>query len=454
MNPKPSYLPLIQLNAYTAIYSTASSTTLTHTFVNPSADSIKDIKYAFPLYDGISIVDFKFQVGKQTVYGIVKERDEAKATYQKAVGRCEKAGLLEQLSDASDIFTTLIGNVPEGAKVIVTITYVEELNHDSEVDGIRFTLPTAIAPRYGSNFEAYGLPLDVDGSISITVDIILADENPIQKIQSPTHPVAVSIGTLSTSSSDDNISITKGSATLALGTAQLGKDFVLQIVAKNMGVPKAILETHPMFKNQRALMTTLVPKFALKQSKPEIIFIADRSGSMQGHIPTLISALQVFLKSLPVGVLFNICSFGSRHEFLWPRSKVYNHSTLEEAERYVNKFSANFGGTETFAAVEAAFKIRQKDVPTEIMLLTDGDIWAQDPLFKLVMKKTSDSTARVFPLGIGGGVSSALIHGIARAGNGFAQMVADREQLGKKIVRMLKAALSPHIDDYTIEIKY
>ncbi|OCL07675.1 hypothetical protein AOQ84DRAFT_389365 [Glonium stellatum] len=455
-NPMPTYLPQIRLNAHTTIFSTASRTTLTQTFVNPSADKpLEDITYMFPLYEGISIVDFKFKVGERTIYGLVKEKEEAKAAYQSAVNRREKAGLLEQASQSADVFTTRIGNVPEGAEVIVTITYVEELKHDAEVDGIRFMLPTVVAPRYGSHpDELLGIPPGVDGSISLTVDIILGDENPIQKIQSPTHPIGVSMGTVSTSSLEENPSTTKGSVTLALGTAHLDEDFVLQIVARDIGQPKAILEMHPSLKNQRALMTTLVPKFALKQSKPEIIFIADRSGSMEDHIPTLISALQVFLKSLPVGTLFNICSFGARHEFLWPKSKAYNKSTLGKAIQYVDSFSANFGGTETFAAVEAAFKSRQKGLPTEIILLTDGDIWAQNQLFELIREEAKDGSARVFPLGLGKSVSSALVHGIARAGNGFAQMVADNEQLDKKIVRMLKAALTPHIDDYALEIKY
>jgi len=97
------------------------------------------------------------------------------------------------------------------------------------------------------------------------------------------------------------------------------------------GVPQAILETHPTISNQRALMTTLVPKFALKSQKPEIIFIADRSGSMGGQIPTLVAALKVFLKSIPVGCMFNICSFGSKHSFLWSESKIYDEETLAEA---------------------------------------------------------------------------------------------------------------------------
>ena len=62
--------------------------------------------------------------------------------------------------------------------------------------------------------------------------------------------------------------------------------------------------------------------------------------------------------------------------------------------------------------------------------------------------------ARFFSLGIGAGASSALVEGIARAGYGFAQFVGDNEKMDKRVVRMLKGALTPHIDDYTLTIRY
>jgi hypothetical protein len=71
------------------------------------------------------------------------------------------------------------------------------------------------------------------------------------------------------------------------------------------------------------------------------------------------------------------------------------------------------------------------------MLLTDGDIWAQQELFDYVSSQAKTGDVRVFPIGIGGGVSTALIEGIARAGRGFAQMVTDNEKLDSKIVRMV-----------------
>src|SRR3569833_349614 len=68
--------------------------------------------------------------------------------------------------------------------------------------------------------------------------------------------------------------------------------------------------------------------------------------------------------------------------------------------------------------------------------------------------RESDGAIRVFTLNVGDGVSHSLIQGLARSGNGFSQAVGENEQINSKVVRMLKASLTPHIKDYTLEIKY
>jgi hypothetical protein len=70
------------------------------------------------------------------------------------------------------------------------------------------------------------------------------------------------------------------------------------------------------------------------------------------------------------------------------------------------------------------------------------------------INKAVTKNARFFSLGIGSGASSSLVEGIARAGDGFAQFVGANEKMDKRVVRMLKGALTPHIRDYSLEVKY
>ena len=451
-----TYLPLLTSQSHTSLVSTCYRTKLKQSFNNPSARDITECIYTFPLYDGVALVAFKCQVGDRTLHGVVKERNKAKKVFDEAVARGETAGLLAQLPEASDVFTTKLGNIPAGETVIVEIDYVGELKQEAETNVIRFTIPTNIAPRYGNITIGSTASLVGLSGVEIVVDAQMPAGSAIQGLQSPSHPIAITLGTLSAEKADVEPSLSKASASLSINSTSLDKDFILIVLAKDTATPKAILETHPTIENQKALMVTLVPKFSLPPSRPEIVFVADRSGSMGGNIPILISAMKVFLKSLPVGVRFNICSFGSRHEFLWPKSKTYAQDTLTEAMSYVQRFSANFGGTETFSAIKATIEQRFTDIPLEVMLLTDGDIWQQEELFRYLNDEVdkSQGNIRVFPLGIGSGVSHALIEGVARAGNGFAQAVQDGEKLDNRVVRMLKGALCPHITDYTLEVKY
>ena len=402
-------------------------------------------------------MSFTCHVGQRKIRGIVKEKNAAKDIYDDAVSRGETAGLLTQLPEAADVFSTKLGNIPANETIVVEIEYVGELKYDAETEGIRYTIPTAISPRYGqqqTNWQNLPVSYKPNGGFKVTVNVSMAEGSFIQNIQSPSHCIEVTLGTLSTSLDSDPV-MHRASATLALGSTTLDKDFVLVVKVKDTDIPKALIETHPTIENHRALMVTLVPKFSLPAFRPEVIFVVDRSGSMKSNIPTLINAIKVYLKSLPVGVKFNICSFGSTHSFLWPRSKSYTYENLDEAISHVEKFQANMGGTEISAAIESAIKSRYHDLPCEIMLLTDGEIWQQEELFTLLNEQVvmSKGGLRLFSLGIGD-ASSSLIEGVARAGNGFAQTVGLGEKMDVKIIRMLKGALSPHISDYTLEVNY
>ncbi|KAK5452719.1 hypothetical protein LTS15_006867 [Exophiala xenobiotica] len=456
MNPiERRYLPQVELSSSTHILAVTSRTTLAQTFVNPEDKFLDEIQYTFPLYDGISVVGFTCTIGAKTIVGVVKEKQQAKVDYSEAVARGETAGLLQQLPEASDVFTTSIGNVPPKGKIHVEIVYLGELKHDAETDGSRFTIPTIMAPRYGSVSTESADALAsthtaTKGGISISVDVTLEEGSIVRGIQSPSHPIAVTMGRTSTMEGD-SFCTNNASATLTLGTTELDKDFIIVVLAKGTDTPRAFLEKHSTIPNQRAIMATLVPKFNVPNISPEIVFVVDRSGSMGSNIPLVVAALKIFLKSLPVGVKFNICSFGSSYAFLFDKSKTYDQSSLSEALKYLESFAADMGGTELLAPVKQTVKNRYQDLPLEVMILTDGQIWNQEELFTFVNEATN---ARFFSLGIGHGASSSLVEGIARAGNGFAQFVGDNERMDKRVIRMLKGALSSHIIDYTLDVTY
>jgi hypothetical protein len=448
--PRTKYLPQLGLDVRATILATNSRTVITQSFVNPSAEAIPEVCYSFPLYESSSIVGFTCRVSDQIVKGIVEPKKKANQIYEEAKSKGKTAAILDRSENAADVFSTRLGNVPAGETVLIEIALVQELVQDAQVGGTRYMIPVSIAPRYGSGSGEPDAPEGVVMKTAIKVDIIMEKGSHIRNIRSPSHPIQVDLGR--TSDMPESTFEACYAAVTLRENVVIKEDFVVTVNADKQDLPFAFLETHPSLPNQQALMVSLVPKFSLPPDVSEIVFVVDRSGSMDNKIPTLRSALELFLKSLPLGVPFNIISFGSGAEPLWPRSKVSNEESLGQALKHIKRIKADMGGTEMLGALQAAVKNRYQDKALEVLVLTDGDIWAQSAVFGFVNKENQEFSTRFFTLGIGNLVSHSLINGISRAGKGFSQTAINNEDLNKTVVRMLKGALMPRLNNSRLDI--
>ncbi|RPA96537.1 hypothetical protein L873DRAFT_1772706 [Choiromyces venosus 120613-1] len=469
------FLPLMQVSYHCQILATTARTTLMQTFYHPGNQPISKATYTFPLYANCSVVTFVCKVGESKVItGIVKPKDVAKQTYDSAVSSGQTAGLLEY--NTPDVFTTSIGNIPAGVKVKVEMEYILELPHDAEVDGIRFTVPLSIAPRYGppppGAFGQNGPEISMDKNLRMEIEITMGEA--IRSVESPSHPTSVQLGQHGKGkgkANDQEHDPKKALVTLSQSSAELLKDFVLFITTVTpsfISTPQALLETHPTISGHQALKVTLVPRFKMPGTetpeKTEIVFLVDRSGSMIDTIGDVKSALRVFLKSLPVGCFFNIISFGTNSTSLWERSRAYTEETLKIASEHIETFDSSYGGTELLPPLMQAISRRQSEpgMNTEIMVLTDGEIWRLPELLDYIqqVRKQSSGAIRLFSLGVGNRVSHALVEGMARAGGGYSQIVPSGELGGgmlangleAKVVRMLNSALTDHIEKYKLHV--
>lgn len=469
-------LPVLTTRLRTEIVDLTATHTLTQIFGNPilaaspsEARPITEANYTFPLYESCAVTSFTAQIGTKLIHGVVKPKAEAKAVYDAAMAAGKEAALLQQ--STGEVFTTSVGNIPAGSFVVVVIKYVHELKQDLEVEGVRLVIPTIITPKYGwinPNDNMYqvgwgkkwnvmtkeleeacgGIPQ----SHGVSMEILATMNGSIRGIQSPSHPISVDIGTHTADS--EAFSPHKARATLALNANSLtglGKDFTLIVNSTEMANPRAFLAPHPTLPDTSTLMVTLVPKFTLPQQRPEIVFIVDRSGSMYDKMDTLKSALHLFLASLPIGTYFNIVSFGQSYGFLWESSQAYSEATFETAKRHVDKMDASMGGTEMYEPIKETVDRRKKELSTEVLVLTDGEIWHTEKLFKYINNAADEGSVRFFSLGVGASVSHVLVEGISRAGKGYSQLVGDGENMQKKVMRMLKAALTPHVNDWSVD---
>ena len=196
----------------------------------------------------------------------------------------------------------------------------------------------------------------------------------------------------------------------------------------------------------------LTPQRADSQPVPlEIVFLVDRSGSMAGgSIEEARNALQLCLRSLPAGILFNVVGFGSSFEKLFPRSRPYDEKSLAEASAHVKEMDADLGGTEILPALEAVLAVpAPADAIRQLFILTDGQVSNTDDVLSLAREHAA--TSRTFTFGIGAGASQHLVKGLARAGGGAAEMIAPGERMEAKVVRQLGRALSPGLGDVRVD---
>ncbi|KAF7122775.1 hypothetical protein CNMCM5793_000885 [Aspergillus hiratsukae] len=252
------------------------------------------------------------------------------------------------------------------------------------------------------------------------------------------------------------VDYSKGRATLSDRRAVLHQDFVLHILcsSRESSQSQAIAATQPGQPTLSTIAVTIHPgdlfhqNVNVKDFVGEIIFMADRSGSMSSKIPSLINVMNIFLRSLPEACSFNIFSFGSFVTWLWPSSKRYSQETLDVASKHVNSFRANYGGTEIYISLYQVLEKynKQNDVPTSLILLTDGEVWDEHNVIQLVRNTVEDnSNIRFFSLGIGDRVSHRLVEGIGQQGGGYAEVVPESSMGSwqERAIQMLKAALTP-----------
>ncbi|GFF41897.1 hypothetical protein IFM58399_06424 [Aspergillus lentulus] len=456
-------LPLLSVSVDVDVHGRLCTTKVTQQFSNASSSTTQNVRYVFPIYDGSVVTAFRCWIGNDRLLeGAVKAREAARADFKHAVSQRKVAVLVEEL--VPEVFETSVGNIPAQTTVKIEITYTNLLKVDNSTGGLVLTIPTSIAPRYGDVPEGYsgnesilteGLRINVQASMPTA----------IRKMESRSHPISVEMGAIShksfidfaASASSDMLDYSKGRATLLDRKAVLGQDFVLHILcsSREFSQSRAIAASQPGQPGLSTIAVTVHPgdlfcqNISMEDFVGEIIFMADRSGSMKSKTPSLINAMNIFLRSLPETCSFNIASFGSRVTWLWPFSMRYSQENLDVAVNHVDSFQANYGGTEIYGALQSVLDHDNKrnDVPTNVILLTDGEVWNVDSVIKLVHGMASDAyfNIRFFSLGIGDQVSHRLVEGIGKQGGGYAEVVPESSMGSwqERVIQMLKAALTP-----------
>ncbi|KAG2340468.1 hypothetical protein BDR05DRAFT_966730 [Suillus weaverae] len=458
---------------------------LSQVFENESESPTSHAKYVFPLPASTASCAFELEhADGRIITGVAREKSEAAEAFHSAAGAGKSAGLVE-------LFTISVGSIPARQKVTARLTFVMDLLDEERRDHVYLQLPMAIAKRYGETPVAM---LDASAAnertrVQITVDVQTSDI--IQDIRSPTHRI-ISVPYRSHAGQRSERRMT----VMWLSTTFLDQDFVLTVHALGLNGPRCFAEVHPQRADTIAMQLSFVPKFEMPRvASQEYIFIVDRSSSMSGApMETAKRTLGMLLHLLPDSdTTFNIFSFASKVDGMWETSVSFNERNMQYAISNIQAMQANNSGTKFAHALQLAVASRNRDSPTVLFVLTGGGVhFGVRPLrregmfarcrrvvtrvlsrvkrlrpsshsnsstnpdpFEVVSAAVNscrpNAPLRVFTLGIGEHVASAVCERLARSGGGECLFAVRAEDIIEKCARLLNAGRTCVIESVAVD---
>ncbi len=407
-------------------------------FENPT-DQHLEVVYTFPLPYGAVLLDVSVWLGDKHLTGSVIVKREAEEQYEEALSEGNAAIMLERCSDGTH--TLNLGNLAPKETCVVTLRYAQTLAFEQR--GLRLLIPTVLAPRYGNPITDGGLKphqvtqnnLVVEYPFSLSIDLL--DDLAMARVSSPSHPIGVS--------HEMENGHTRVRVTLA-SQVMLDRDFILnvdQLLVNSLSVMSRDA-VHP---EQAAAIMSFCPRIHHDENPVIAVkLLVDCSGSMEGDsIAAARRALQAIVGQLSEGDRFSLSRFGTTVEHRTRGLWSLKPATQRSAQRWINDLNADMGGTEMEKALASTFAIGH-DEPSDVLLITDGEIYAIDAL----LNSAARSGHRIFVVGIGSSPTEANLRQMVEVTGGACDFVAPGEQVEPAILRMFARLRSPRLDALAI----
>lgn len=437
-------LPLLQSTATVDIVGPIADVTLKQTYENRGTATI-EATYVFPVSDRGAVSALSMRIGDRVVEATLREREEARQTYEAAKESGRTAALLEQHDPGT--FVMNLANILPGDRIDVELRYSELLVPTRGV--YELELPNTFGvERYARPGDATvetprsSAPEVTDYAFAANVHIRAAV--PIAAVESPTHHVVVErpgSAEATVRLADDEV---KAST----------RDFHLRFSLAGDEIASGLLLYPGPEENFFLLMTQPPRSPAPATVTPrEYIFVLDVSGSMSGApMDTAKALMQELLATLHPHDRFNLVLFAGGSEVLERKGSLpVGEDTLKRAHDLIDRTGAG-GGTELIPALETAYALPHADgMSRSIVILTDGGIAAGGQASHLIRAHLDE--ANVFAFGTGGGADVPVMHMLARAGLGEPFFAADLQQSADEIRRFREYIDRPLLTHVTAEFR-
>ena len=330
------------------------------------------VVFRFPVDQSYAIVQLEVVIAGKRILAQLKEKGEAKQDYDDAIARGLTAAFAEEKS--GDIFSISLGNLPAKAEAELNLKLVGELPIDAE-GAVRFSLPAVLKSQY-TPLECADPLARIDSAAHGTAPAVsrftmMVKKERVARVTSPTHMI-------SDIHDGDYIRITL----VGRDAKPLEKDLIILVHRSSVHLPSAVCElgnpslSQCSYMGAPAVMFSFFPEFESERAACEVLFLVDRSGSMEGsYIQNASETLVLFLKNLPRGCTFNIIGFGSKFMCLFSDAVTNNEENLDVAITHAENLSADLGGTELLGPLQHIFRQPESpNLPRQVFVLTDGAV--------------------------------------------------------------------------------
>lgn len=438
------YIPATDLNRKVVInvHGLTARTIVKQEFFN-NTSTTQNALYIFPLPQDSGVDSLSMTIGDRYIVGQIKEKAEAKAIYDHAKSKGQKASLLVQ--KRPNAFTTQVANIGPNERVIITIEYQQVVEYKEGIFHLRY--PTAITPRYSPSTELAAKGLE--GEISFNKGVNLVEVPPLSQQTSPlsiTVNLNAGIPLCCISALYHQIDREeKGLNQYIIHMKNKGsfQDFVLEWEPAEHALNAALFSEKKDGENYGMLML-LPPQKKLTENitAREITFILDRSGSMYGpSIEQAKEALIAALASLSPQDSFNIIAFSNTSEKLFTKPTMANEKNIWTAELWLNKITAD-GGTEMLPALRDAFAGHPtENTLSQVIFITDGAVNNEEQLLTFIHNNIGNR--RLFTIGIGAAPNSYLLTRAALMGKGVHTSIGKISEVKARIASIFTKISNP-----------
>jgi Ca-activated chloride channel family protein len=429
----------VKLNGYMA------HVVVTQIYRNQGSTPI-NATYIFPGSTRAAVNGMTMTIGERRIVAKIKEKQEAKKTFEKAKKEGKSASLLSQ--KRPNVFSMEVANIMPGDEIKVELTYNEILNAE---DGVyEFVYPAVVGPRYGGDAAASSEqtewiqnPYFAEGSDDPTgfeLQVDMHSPLPINSMSSPSHKIDARW---------------KDKKSVAISLADAGsagnRDFILRYRLQDEQILTGLTRFESGGENY-FLLVSEPPSRVLADQIPsrDYFFVIDVSGSMHGFpLDTTKQLMEDLFRNLKPGDRFNILFFSGGSNVLSPQPLPATPENISRAKAMLMNQSGG-GGTRLYPALQEVFNMSSgKDTSRNIVLITDGYISAEDRVFQLIDRNLHRNN--LFAFGIGSSVNRYLIEGVAKAGRAEPFVVTNQNDAAQQARRFHDYISAPALTNIQLQ---